>query len=146
MQKSERLLDPDVTPTSKSIQDILGRRNFSTWEKIKDYLGHAYEIKPDLQFYGKKYGWCYKYRKVSKTLCCLFPEKGSFTVLITLGRKELEKLNPDFSKLSPETRGVINRAHQYHDGKWFWIRLPDIGNVRDVKKLLSVKRKPKVIK
>jgi hypothetical protein len=56
MQKSERLLDRDVTPTSRSIQDILGKRNFSAWEKIKDYLSHAYEIEPDLQFYGKKYG------------------------------------------------------------------------------------------
>jgi hypothetical protein len=124
---------------------MLGKRNFSTLEKIKDYLGYAYDIKPDLQFYGKKYGWCYKYKKSSKTLCCLFPEKGLFTVLITLGRKELEKLNPDFSKLSPETREVINKTHQYHDGKWLWIRIPNIGNIKDIKRLLSVKRKPKLI-
>jgi hypothetical protein len=143
MQKFERLWDPGVTPNSKSIQDILGKRNFLTWGKIKDYLSHAYETNPDLQFYGKKYGWCYKYKKGSKTLCCLFPEKGSFTVLITLGRNELEKLNPDFSKLSVETQEAINKAHQYHDGKWLWIRLPNMGNIKDVKRLLSVKRKPK---
>ena len=30
--------------------------------------------------------------KSGKTLCALFPEKNSFTVLIVLGKKEVEKL------------------------------------------------------
>ena len=143
MKKYERLLNSDILPTFQSIQTLIGKKNFGSWDKIKYYLSNTYEIEPEIVFYGKKYGWCYKFKKSSKTLCCLFPENRSFTILFTLSGKDLEKLKPDFLKLNINTQTIVNTAHQYHDGKWLWIRYPTAGNFEDIKKLLSIKRTPK---
>ncbi|KPJ51121.1 MAG: hypothetical protein AMJ41_00250 [candidate division Zixibacteria bacterium DG_27] len=111
---------------------------------MREYLNRAYDIEPELLFYGKKYGWTYRYRKSGKSLCSLFPEKDAFTVLITLGKKELEKLDPDLPRLSKKVQGLIRGTELLHDGKWLWIRLPDVGNVEDIKTILKVKRRPKL--
>lgn len=144
METFERLLTKDMTPTDELVENTIGKKNISLWGRIKEYLNHAYQINPDLLFYGKKYGWCYRYRKSNKTLCTLFPEKDAFTILITLGKKELEKLEPDFKTLSKKTQDLINSAHQYHDGKWLWVRIPNVGKVEDIKTILTLKRKPKL--
>ncbi len=39
-----------------------------------------------------KYIGTLRYRKSGKTLCSFFPEKDAFTVLIVLGKKEVEKI------------------------------------------------------
>lgn len=143
MKNFERLFDKDTSPTNKIIEQTIGKKTYSLWSQLREYLKKAYEIKPDLLFYGEKYGWCFKYRKSSKTLCTLFPEKNSFTVLITLGKKELDNLKP-FSNLSTKTKKLIKKTHQYHDGKWLWIRIPNLSNLKDIKTILHVKRKPKL--
>lgn len=90
METFERLLSQDLTPTDELVENTIGEAVYFFWTQIKKYLDHAYEIRPELLYYGKKYGWCYRYRKSNKTLCTLFPEKCAFTVLIILGRRELE--------------------------------------------------------
>lgn len=126
------------------IDDALGTSTLMVWKELRTYLDYAYAIEPSFLFGGKKYGWCYKYRKSSRTLCTLFPEKGSFTVLVTLGKKDLEKLEPDYGRLKKKLRDQIESTHQYHDGKWLWIRMPETCGIQDIKVLLNVKRKPKI--
>lgn len=144
MQMPERLLDEDTAPSVSVIRKSIGQKNVPAWNDLREYLKRAYDIEPELLFYGKKYGWTYRYRKSSKTLCALFPEKEAFTVLITLGRKELEKLNPDLPKLSRKMQDLISNTHLLHDGKWLWIRVPNVGKVEDIKTILKVKRRPKL--
>ena len=144
MEKFERLLDENNTPTGGYIENIIGKKTFPLWTKLKKYLDHAYNIDPDLLFYGKRYGWCFKYRKVSRTLCTLFPERLAFTILITLGRKELEELKHLIPSLSNNCQKNLKAAKQFHDGKWYWMRVPEMGNVEDIKTILKVKRKPKL--
>jgi len=144
MENFERLLDEGSAPSIGAIKKTIGQKNVPAWKDLREYLKRAYEIEPELLFYGKKYGWAYKYRKSSKTLCALFAEKGAFTVLITLGKKELEKLDPDLPKLSKKMQDLISSTQLLHDGKWLWIRLPNVGNVEDIKTILQVKRRPKL--
>jgi hypothetical protein len=144
MKEFERLLDEDTAPSISAIKKAIGQKNVPAWNDLREYLTRAYEIEPELLFYGKKYGWTYKYRKSSKTLCSLFPEKDAFTVLITLGRKELEKLDPDLPKLSKKMQDLISSTNLLHDGKWLWIRVPNVGEAEDIKTILKAKRKPKL--
>jgi hypothetical protein len=143
MAKFERLLDEGEVPSDDCIEETIGRKSVPAWNDLREYLTRAYQIEPELLFYGEKYGWTYRYRKSSKTLCSLFPEKGAFTILITLGRKELEKLNPDLPNLSKKMQDLISSTQLLHDGKWLWIRVPNVGDVEDIKTILKVKRKPR---
>ena len=82
------MLDKTRKPDSKEIISFIGDQVDTKWLEMEDFLKTHYDFKPETVFYGNKYGWTVRYRKSGRTLCSLFPEKGSFTVLITLGEKE----------------------------------------------------------
>lgn len=39
------------------------------------------------------------------------------------------------------THAVLEDTEQLHDGRWLWIRVLDLGDAEDVKRLLRAKRK-----
>ena len=142
MEKYERLVDKELIPNIDQIKQTIGEDVFALWNDVWDYIKVAYGIDPELIYYGKKYGWCYRFRKSAKTLCTLFPENGAFTVLVTLGRKEIGRLNRE--NLSNYVKNIFRNTPQLHDGRWLWIRVLGKEVVSDIKLLLSLKRRPKV--
>ena len=94
-------------------------------------------------FYGKKYGWTIRYRKTGKTLCSLFLEKGAFTTLVVLGKKEADNILLVSDDFSPRVKTLIENTEQLHDGRWLWIRVLNVDDLNEIKELLEVKRKPK---
>lgn len=134
-----RLFNKFIIPDEKSMMEFIGSDMRRLWAKLNDYINSNFKVKREINYFGKKYGWCIKYKKTSKTFCVLFPEQGSFTFLIVLGRKELEKINDMKSDLSAEVIKTINNTHQYHDGKWVYIRLKDDNFINDIKNIIKVK-------
>ncbi len=139
----ERFLNKDEAPTAEQIKKTLGKKILEEWNKLNDYISASYNIEPTLLYGGKNYGWMLKYRKSSKTLCVLFPEKDAFTSVIVFGKTELEMLKSLYKNLTRSTQKIINETHQYHDGKWVKFTIPDNGNIEQIKIMLGVKRKPK---
>lgn len=76
-------------------------------------------------------------------MCSLFPEKGGFTVLITLGKKEAEKVFLIQDELCPKIRSLFKETKQLRVGRWLWIRMLTVNDTNDIKKLIQIKRKPK---
>jgi len=138
-----RMTDKTRKPTEEEMVSFIGERAKGAWLEIKQFLEDRYDLVPETLFYGAKYGWTVRYRKGGKTLCSLFPEKGGFTVLIVLGKKESEKALSIRDELSSKIRKLLGDTEQLHDGRWLWIRLLAINDAIDVKKLLQIKRKPK---
>jgi len=97
-------------------------------------------------FYGKKYGWAIRYRKSGKTLCSLFPEKGTFTALVVLGGKEAEKALSVLEEFGPRVRKLLEGTEQLRDGRWLWIRVLSEDEAEDIQELLRVKRRPRKVK
>ena len=143
MGKHERFLDKESAPTQGAVNAALGAKALKAWRSIVSYLDEAYGIEPALEFGGRSYGWCFRYRKGGRTLCTLYPEKGSFTVLVVLGGKDLEKLKPDLATLSKSLQDLIENTHRYPEGKWCWIRMPGAAKLNDLKRLFALKRKPR---
>lgn len=137
--KHERFLDGDQRPREKDVLAALGTRAALLWTQLRAFLRKNYDFKPELLFYGKKYGWCHKYRRKSKTLCVLFPEMKAFTVLVTLGKKEIARFEEDDSVFNESTRALFTTAYQYHDGKWLYKRILNKGDLRDVIYLIQIK-------
>ena len=76
-------------------------------------------------------------------MCYLFPERGAFSVLIVLGKKEAENALAMAEEFGPNARAVLEGTEQLHDGRWLWIRVLDLGDAEDVKRLLWAKRRPR---
>ncbi len=139
----KRLTDENIVPTERKIIATIGSRSARLWKEIKRFLKTHYAFHPELHFYGKKYGWCYRYRRKGKTLCVLFPENKAFTVLVTLGKKEIEHFQQDYHSFNKDSQNVFREAHQYHDGKWIYKRVLNASDLDDIKSLIRIKKKPK---
>lgn len=138
----ERLLDKAHQPTEAEILETIGQT--AAWLDLRQYIETRYgDWTPELKFFAKRYGWTIRYRKSGKTLCYLFPERGAFSVLIVLGKKEAEKALAMAEEFGPDARAVLEDTEQLHDGRWLWIRVLDTDDAEDVKRLLRAKRRPR---
>lgn len=135
-------MNDEIVPDEEQIAEILGKTALKRWNDIREFLRTNYDFPPELSFYGKKYGWSFRYRRKGKTLCTLFPEEKSFTVLVTLGRQEIEKVGKTLAEFNEDTRGLFQNAHQYHDGKWLFKRIRNLSDLKDVKTLITIKKRP----
>ena len=139
----QRMIDKDKKPTDNDIFEYIGEKAKDAWLDLASYMQQNYEIEPETIFYGKNYGWVVRYRKSNKTLCSFFPEKNSFTFLITFGKNEVEKFLTIENDFAEEVVGIFHGTKQLHDGRWIYIRLKDGKLVQDIAKLITIKRKPK---
>jgi hypothetical protein len=142
-QDFRRMTNKTRKPTAEEMMSFIGEQAKEAWLEIKRFIKDRYDLVPETIFYGTKYGWTIRYRKGGKTICSLFPEKGGFTVLIVLGKKESEKALSIRNELSTKIHKLLGNTEQLHDGRWLWIRLLTTSDTDDVKKLLQIKRKPK---
>lgn len=138
-----RMIDKTHKPTEEEMESFIEEQAREPWLEIRRFIEDRYDLTPETIFYGAKYGWTVRYRKSGKTLCSLFPEKGGFTILIVLGKKESEKALSMRDELSSKIQKILRDMDQLHDGRWLWIRLLTTKDTDDIKKLLRIKRKPK---
>lgn len=138
----ERMLDKSHIPSNREISVYLGTSACKAWDEMVSFLKVNYKINPVIDFGGAKYGWSVRYRKGGKSLCTLFPEKGAFTILIVLGKKEVEEVEQSKETFTHYTSNIFKSARQYHDGRWLWIRIEKKSEIKDIKHLLLIKRKP----
>jgi len=136
----ERIISKEHRPTDEEILKTICVTTY--WLELRQYLESSYDITPEL-INGGKHGWAVRYRRSGKTLCNLIPEKGAFTVLVVLGKKEAEKALSIMDQLNANVRQLLDNAEQLHDGRWLWIRVRKQGDVKSIKELLKIKRKPK---
>lgn len=139
----QRMLDKEHKPSDKEIADYLGHKAGEAWAAIVSFLNTHYDFLPELDFGGTKYGWSIRYRRSGKSLCTLYPERGAFTILIVLGKKEVAQFEEHMNEFSVRFVELFKSARQFHDGRWVWIRILDKSDAEDVRRLLIVKRKPK---
>ncbi len=136
---NERLLDKTRQPSEEEMAESTGELS-DTWKSLRAFIEANYGIEPLVKFGGKKYGWLVNYRKGGRPLCDLYPEQGSFTALVVLGKKEVEQVDAHLDEFSPATRRVVQNTPQFHDGRWLWLRVTDPAQQADVQRLLMIKR------
>ncbi len=74
----QRMFDKDTRPSEKKILATIGVRTAKFWKQIKEFLKNNYDFKPEFTYYGRKYGWCFRYRRKNKTLCVLSQKRKHF--------------------------------------------------------------------
>lgn len=138
-----RFTDESKKPTERNILAAIGIRGSRLWKRLRAFLKVNYDFKPEFHFYGKKYGWCYKYTRKGKTLCVLFPEMRAFTILVVLGKKEIAQFLASATIFNENTQRLFKTARKYHDGKWLYKRVLNKSDLEDIIALIHIKRKAK---
>lgn len=129
-------------PTEKEMMEFLGKKAGSVWKSLAEYLATNYDHVPTMEPDSDRLEGTVRYRKSGKTLITFYPKEGELTVLIILGKKEVEKFEAARKEFSPAIVELFENTKQYHDGRWLHIKVPGPGTIEDIKKLLHMKRKP----
>ena len=143
---NERMLYKTIMPGEKYIAKWIGSVYYKRWKKITKFISDNYNgIFPenDWIYGGKKHGWGLRFKK-SKAFCPLIPERGRFLFLIVLGKAEREKTESVLKEFSPRIQKIYNNAFTYHDGKWILLEVDNDEMIEEIKKLMTIKRKPEV--
>ena len=81
-----------------------------------------------------------------RPLCEMYPELGSFTALVVLGKTELDQALERLETPGPTVRQALVETPRYHDGCWMYIRVSDPltgqQDVKDIEQLLLIKKRP----
>jgi len=137
----KRLLDREKKPDADIISALIGREVLPVWVDVHAYLETQFpQYAAELFFYNPQYGWGIRYRKESKQLCALFPERGRFTAMIMLNPEEetlaLEKINYFNARL----RELLNSPSTLPQGRMMWMRLEDHTDFVGFKLLMEIKQ------
>ncbi len=142
----ERMMDKSAQPTDAEMIDWIGQPLAGEWTALRRFLAETYDILPVFNSGGKKYGWNLQHRLGGRPLCEMYPEKGSFTALVILGKPELEQALERVDTFGPLVRKALVETPRFHDGCWMYLRVSDPltsrQDVQDIQQLILIKRKP----
>jgi hypothetical protein len=100
--------------------DWIGQPLAQAWLDLRQFLVETYAIAPTFNPGGQRYGWNLQYRLGGRPLCELYPEHGSFTALVILGKVELERAMSRLETFGLVTRQALTESPRYHDGCWMY--------------------------
>jgi hypothetical protein len=113
---------------------------------LRSFLAETYHIVPIFNSGGQKYGWNLQYRLGGRPLTEMYPEHGSFTALVILGKAELEQALGRLDSFGPTVRQALVETPRFHDGCWMYLRVSDPltcqQDGQDIQQLILIKRKP----
>ena len=142
----ERMTDKTTQPSDADMIDVIGQPLSEAWTALRRFLVETYGIVPVYNSGGKRYGWNLQHRIGGRPLCELYPEHGSFTALVVLGKKELEQALQRIEEFGLTVRQALVETPRYHDGCWMYIRVSDPlacqRDVQDIEQLILIKKKP----
>ena len=142
----ERMMDKSAQPSDADMVQVIGQPIAESWTALRQFLEETYGIVPIFNSGGKKYGWNLQYRLGGRPLSELYPEHGSFTALVILGKTELERALDRLDAFGPTVQRALVETPRFHDGCWMYIRVADPltcqQDVQDIEQLILIKRKP----
>jgi hypothetical protein len=144
VNESPRLVDGAKAPGAAEVAGWVGAQNAKRWADLKEFIDIRYPgvFNVEWVFGGKRHGWSLRFRK-SKSFCTFIPERGRFKVPLVFGAAEREKVEVILSSLTSHVRQDYKQSTTYHDGKWLVTTVDSAKALKDVKRLMEVKRKPK---
>jgi hypothetical protein len=143
---NERLIDGNARPSDQDMLAVIGAPLAEAWSGLRRFLVETYAVEPFLQYGGKRYGWNLQHRKGGRPLAELYPEYGSFTALVVLGKKELDQALERLESFGPTVRRALVDTPRFHDGCWMYIQVTDpltcARDALDIQELVLIKKKP----
>lgn len=117
------------------------------WDELISHMEHTYQITPRIEYSNcsMNKGWNVKFKKGSRSACTLYPEKGFFICLVTIGRKEAAEAELLLTSCSQYVRNVYAGAGSLNGAKWLMVEVKTAAVLGDVKELIGLRVKKKTV-
>ena len=135
------ILDNGHEPSMNEINLFIEEKARKKWLEMIGFIEQNYKTKQQINYStcSGKPGWNVKYKKSSKALCTLYPEKDLFTVLIVLGRNDIDAFEETREEFSPYINDLYDQCTLFNGTKWLMIEVTDDVILEDVKELIMLK-------
>ncbi len=142
----ERMMDKTTQPSDENMVQAIGQPLAGAWTTLRRFLVETYDIVPIFNSGGKKYGWNLQHKIGGRPLCEMYPEYGSFTTLVVLGKADLDQALERLETFGPTVHRALVESPRHPDGCWMYIRVADPltcqQDVQDIEQLILIKKKP----
>lgn len=143
----ERMADKDVKPGNVEIEQYIGAESCRLLQMLEEMLNVRYDVHRELGFpFGAPHGWGYKYSYKTKHLCHIFFERGAITLTLQIGDGQvplLDKILPRSPQRHSHFGKIVNPCGT--NGGWINYRILSEDELKDIMKLIEVKRNPGVV-
>ena len=111
------------------------------WNGLCSWAEGAYSIAPKVEYStcSGAPGWNVKYKKSGRALCTLYPDRGQFTALVTIGAKEATEAELLLPTCSDYIRELFARTQMFNGARWLMIHVTDERVLEDVKQLIRLR-------
>ena len=136
----QRMTNEFIVPDVDAMVKFIGGEPAQAFCKLARFLFDQPDLKTDIHFGGRNYGWEIRAKRSSRPVITLTPVRHAFLALCVMGKAELEVegLYPEL--LSERAHRLVADTHQFHDGKWVSLRAEGAGDENDVLGLFAIKR------
>ena len=125
----ERLVDKIVIPSYSDMITYCGKQG-EAFEQFNAWVADEFLTDSEIKFpYGNSYGWCVSHHRKSKLICNVFPEKGSFCVMV---RKTDKQFAAVYEKVSDYAKKVIDSKYQCGNGGWIHFHVKNEADYKDI--------------
>lgn len=127
--------------TQPDLHEISTYIHSAFWEDLCTHLETVYGVSPKVEhsICSAAPGWNVKYKKSSRSLCTLYPDKDFFTAMVSVGSREATEAELLLSKCTAYTKQLYWNANPFNGARWLMIevRTPEI--LDDVKQLIALR-------
>lgn len=133
--------DRDTVPDMQMMTEAIADPARQRWQALTAHIETAYKARPQMTYSvcSGKPGWNLKYKKSGKALCTLYPEPESFTALVVLGMKDMNKFELMSPAFTDAVKSLYDDSQLFNNTKWLMISVTNDTLLDDVKKLIHLK-------
>jgi len=132
----------DKKPTITEISNYI---NNPLWKELCNFIEQTYFVTPQIEYSkcSAARGWNVKYKKSSKAICTLYPNKDYFTCMVVVGSKESIDVELMLPLYDPYIQDLYKLTNSFNGGRWLMIDVTTPKILDDIKELIYIRVKPK---
>lgn len=125
-----------------SMETINSYVNYPLWNELCIYVEEQYKIKPIFEYSScsMQPGWNVKYKKAGRTLCTLYPDKGSYIALIVIGERERVEAELALPSFTEYLQQLYYQTKIGMGQRWLMIHVTDKVILEDVIQCIMIRR------
>lgn len=137
-------IDTYTKENKPEFEEISSYVESRVWDELCKFIEDTYMVFPSIEYStcSGAPGWNVKYKKSSRALCTLYPNKGYFTCLISIGRKEAPEAEFILGSFSDYLQEMYKHTPVFNGSRWLMIDVTTPQICGEVKELLSIRVHP----
>lgn len=132
----------DKKPSAEEISEYI---NNHLWNELTEFVEKVYLVKPLIEYSRCSLapGWNVKYKKGSRSICTLYPNKNYFTCLVCVGSKEVVEVELLLPTLEQYIQELYKTSGSLNGTRWLMIDVKNSKILNDIMELIRIRVKNK---